>query len=174
MILSDEGTPAYYAGTVVDITERIAAEQALRDSEERYRNLVDNLAEGVFQVAADGKYISVNSALADMLGYDSPDELLTTAAQQRYVDPDLGRDFVGLLMEKGFVEGYEVALYRKSGDQDRSARRRSAGRRRFAADRFRPRFRQPRQDQGIDPDCAAGGRRAWHRPVERGGPPGCR
>jgi PAS domain S-box-containing protein len=52
-----------------DLTERKRAEEALRESEERYRTLVEQASDGVVVTDADGRCLSVNQAFADMLGY---------------------------------------------------------------------------------------------------------
>ncbi|HYM59429.1 MAG TPA: PAS domain S-box protein, partial [Thermoanaerobaculia bacterium] len=59
-----------------DITERRRAEQALQQSEEKYRNIFDYASTGIYQSTLDGQLITVNNALAQMLGYDSPEDLL--------------------------------------------------------------------------------------------------
>ena len=48
-----------------------AKEAALRASEEKYRSIVENATEGIFQTDPDGRIVMANPALADMLGYDS-------------------------------------------------------------------------------------------------------
>jgi PAS domain S-box-containing protein len=55
----------------VDITERKSTEAALQQSEERYRAIFDNAGVGIDMVDLDGRFIQVNRALADMLGYSS-------------------------------------------------------------------------------------------------------
>ena len=116
-ISNDDGTIHHYEGTVVDITARMAAEEALRESEERYRNLVGNLSEGIFQMTLEGEYISANSALADMLGYDSPDDLMTTVVnrKQLHPDPELAAEYADLLNKNGYVENFEAPIFQKSG-----------------------------------------------------------
>src|SRR5436305_9796397 len=59
-----------------DVTERRKAVRALRQAEEKYRSIFENAVEGIFQSTPDGRVISVNPALARILGYDSPDELI--------------------------------------------------------------------------------------------------
>ena len=58
-----------------DVTRRKQAESALRESEERFRMLVDSAPEGIF-VQADGRFLFVNPALARMLGAEKPEELV--------------------------------------------------------------------------------------------------
>lgn len=67
-VRDEHGSLLYFEGTLLDITERKRAEDALRQSEQRYRTLVDQCQDGVF-VAQDGRYIYVNQAFAHMLGY---------------------------------------------------------------------------------------------------------
>src|SRR5208282_4654734 len=63
-------------GSIVDITERKQAETALRESEARYRGLVDNATYGIYWEKPDGALVYANRALVHMLGYDSEEELL--------------------------------------------------------------------------------------------------
>jgi two-component system, cell cycle sensor histidine kinase and response regulator CckA len=63
-------------GSIVDITDRKRAEHALRESEARYRSLVNNATYGIYWVALDGEILQANPALAQMLGYESTSELL--------------------------------------------------------------------------------------------------
>ncbi|OPY70193.1 MAG: Sporulation kinase E [Syntrophorhabdaceae bacterium PtaU1.Bin034] len=72
----EKGAVRYVEGTAQDITEKWKAEKALRQAEEKYRQIYENAIEGIFQASPEGRLISANPALARILGYDSPRDLL--------------------------------------------------------------------------------------------------
>jgi PAS domain S-box-containing protein len=102
-----------------DITDRQKAEAALREAEEKYRNIYENALNGIFQTAADGKYISANPALADIYGYESPEELIAAQPNfqnQLYVDRNRREEFTSLMNEyDGILSNFESQVYRKDG-----------------------------------------------------------
>jgi diguanylate cyclase (GGDEF)-like protein/PAS domain S-box-containing protein len=103
---------------VRDISDRKIAEKALRESEGKYRSLFENVVEGIFQTTRDGRFLSANPFLADLLGFDSPQELmgtLTNLGEQHYADPQDREKFKEVLEAKGFVRGFETCLLRKDG-----------------------------------------------------------
>lgn len=107
-----------YDGIVVDITDRKRAEEALRQAEEKYRGIFENAVEGIFQLTPEGRYITVNPALAHTHGYDSPEEMLSDARfipDQAYVKPELHEEFVREMKERGEIKNFEVELYRAGG-----------------------------------------------------------
>jgi diguanylate cyclase (GGDEF)-like protein/PAS domain S-box-containing protein len=59
-----------------DITERKRAEEALRESEERYHSLFDGMMDGVYRSTHEGKFLDVNPAMVRMFGYSSREEML--------------------------------------------------------------------------------------------------
>ena len=126
--LQDNGTPQFdseglfvgYIGHCLDISELKLAEEALRRSEEKYRNIFINAQEGVFQTSVDGTYISVNPALAKMYGFDTPEELMNSRfdiAQDAYSDPRERENFIRLMEDQGFVKGYEYEVKQKDGQK---------------------------------------------------------
>ena len=72
---NDEGRILFYEGTMRDITKRREAEQALAESEERYRTVIEHSNDGI-AIARGGVHEYVNSRFVTMFGYDSPDEIV--------------------------------------------------------------------------------------------------
>jgi len=62
-----------------DITDQRRAAEALRLAEEKYRNIFENAVEGIFQSTPDGRFISVNAAMARIYGYASPEDMIRAA-----------------------------------------------------------------------------------------------
>src|SRR5438552_9856468 len=60
--------------------EREHAEDARREAERKYRDIFENAVEGIFQTRPDGGFITANPALARMLGFESPEELIRARA----------------------------------------------------------------------------------------------
>jgi PAS domain S-box-containing protein len=101
-----------------DITDRKKAEKALQEAESRYRNIFDGALEGMFQTSPEAKALIVNPALAKMLGYDSPDDLLATvtnAIDDVWADPEEHARFTRQIMADGTVRGFEAKFKRKDG-----------------------------------------------------------
>ncbi|BCR03828.1 hypothetical protein DESUT3_08970 [Desulfuromonas versatilis] len=67
--------PLYCIAVIQDVTDRKKAEEALRESEERFRSIFENAAAGMGVIAVDGRFLQVNQALCRFLGY-SREELL--------------------------------------------------------------------------------------------------
>ena len=88
----------------------------LRKSEEKYRGIFENALEGLFQNTVEGRFLSVNPAMAHILGYDSPEELIssmTDIKKQLFVNPDSSDELFTVMAGQGNVSGYEVQIYRK-------------------------------------------------------------
>jgi len=100
------------------ITERQHAEEALHQSEAKYRSIFENAVEGIFQSTPDSQLIAVNPAMARIFGFASPEEMVrevTNIGRQLYINYENRRRFEKLLAEHGTVRGFESQFYRKDG-----------------------------------------------------------
>ena len=109
-----------YEGIFEDITDRKLLEDQLLQAQEKYRDIVENAVVGIFQSTPEGRYISVNPAMANMLGYDSPQDLvasITDITQQVYVDPKSREELKRMARERGVATNFECEAYRKDGSK---------------------------------------------------------
>ena len=80
--------------------------------------LCENEVLGIYQTSAAGRYVIANPALAHILGYDSPEDLInsiTDIDRQIFVDPSRQREFHRLLEETGSVKNFVAELFRRDG-----------------------------------------------------------
>lgn len=108
----------YALEAIEDRTERRQAEKDLREAEEKYRSIFENAVEGIVQTTSDGRFVTVNPSFARMLGYDSPEELVSVihdTGSQVWLHPERREEFRRLLGDQGVVKGLETELRRKDG-----------------------------------------------------------
>jgi diguanylate cyclase (GGDEF)-like protein/PAS domain S-box-containing protein len=94
-----------------DISERKAAER-------KYQEIFEGALEGFFQTTPEGRFLTVNRALATILGYDSPQDLIasvTDVAQDVWVNADERARLLRQLEEQGYIQDYECRFKRKDG-----------------------------------------------------------
>ncbi|MCX8110708.1 MAG: PAS domain S-box protein [Syntrophorhabdaceae bacterium] len=92
----------------------------LKESEEKYRNIVECAVEGIFQVTENGRFIMANKSLSKILGYESPDELINNVkdyGREMFVDKDERENFESMLKSSGYVENYETRFFRRDGSK---------------------------------------------------------
>ncbi len=105
-------------GDSQEMTAKRSVEEALRLAEEKYRYIYENVSEGIFQMSLDGRFISANPALARILGFDSPDELIariTNIGKQLCVSERRRKEYMRLMESEGFARAFEVQFYCEDG-----------------------------------------------------------
>jgi len=107
-------TPELNGGLIIhfsDITER-------KKAHEPYKDIFEGALEGINRVSPQGQYLAVNPALAEMLGFDSAEEMKsfrTDLAKQVWLDPNEHLRFRELLERRGVIRDYECRYVRKDG-----------------------------------------------------------
>ncbi|MBP7529473.1 MAG: PAS domain S-box protein, partial [Syntrophorhabdaceae bacterium] len=99
-----------------DITARKKAQESLRESEEKYRSIFENVVEGIFQTLPEGRFLSINPAMARIYGFASPEEMITDITNigtQIYVNPGDRKKYHEIIEKKGTVSGFEIEAYKK-------------------------------------------------------------
>ena len=89
-----------------------------RGDELSYESFFMNAVEGLFQSTMSGKFITVNPALAKMLGYDGPEDMISMLQDlkfQLYVDPSDRDRLVAILKEEGSITDFETQFICKDG-----------------------------------------------------------
>jgi PAS domain S-box-containing protein len=115
--ISWRGSPATL-NFLNDITERKRAEESLKKSEEKYREVFENAAVGIFQTSIQGRLLVANSALTKMFGFASPEEMTADVADlgtQLYARSEDRERLKRLLVEHDRVDNFEVEGRKKDG-----------------------------------------------------------
>lgn len=100
---------------MLTVTHDVTAHRA---AEEKFYNLFENAVEGMFQATPEGRYLSVNPALARMYAYESPAEMMEEVhdiSRQLYVHPERREIFKQLIAEHGMAKAFEFQARRKDG-----------------------------------------------------------
>jgi PAS domain S-box-containing protein len=118
MVFRDEnGKALRYEGTMLDVTKRREAEEALLESEAKFRNIVLNAIEGIFQTDPLGRFTHANPSFARIHGYDSPAEIKDSIfAKDLFADPSDHSRLIELLRASGSVQNFEARLKTRSGN----------------------------------------------------------
>ena len=102
--------------TFTDISARKKAESMLKKSEKDYRDLVDNSLVGIYKTGMDGKILFANHSMANIFGYDSPEDIKKTLITTRYKNLEDRENILKKLMDDGKLEEYEVETIKKNGE----------------------------------------------------------
>jgi PAS domain S-box-containing protein len=101
------------------LEEMVVARTAqMVQEQEKFKAIFENSPDGIFQINADGHFLTANPALAAIYGYASPAELiaqLTDLRTQLYVEPDRWPEFQKRMQQERIVRGFESEIKRKDG-----------------------------------------------------------
>ena len=100
-----------------NILRRKSAEKNLRESEEKFKSLANNLNVGIYRntVGAKGKFIEANPAIVEMFGFDSREEFLKVRVSDLYKNPYDRNEYNAKILKEGAVINKELQLQKKDG-----------------------------------------------------------
>ena len=115
VLIEWEGRPATL-NFLSDITSRKRAEEELRVSDEKYRNLAENPFVGIFRTALDdGTFLYSNQKNAEIIGYDSPQDLIGKLRAADFYPSEARAELLDILRREGKVEDFETELVLEGG-----------------------------------------------------------
>ena len=110
-VWNEAGEITHFVAIKQDITERLEAEDALRNSEQNFREIFEQMQEGVFRATADGELVLVNSQFAALLNFDSPERILgTNLFKDGFFSEDSLARIKGELEAKDELHNVEAAM----------------------------------------------------------------
>jgi PAS domain S-box-containing protein len=104
-VRDEQGITTSYRGIIRDITDKKRMEEAIRESEKRYRSIIELNRAGYFRIDRDGRFVDVNNAWLTMHKYSSKDEIIGKHFSVTQVETDLG---VAEQIVKDILEGKTI------------------------------------------------------------------
>jgi PAS domain S-box-containing protein len=107
-----------YWAILNDVTDKIKSENALRKSEEKYRSIFNNAPLGIFRSTPKGRFLEMNQALADMIGYETPEQAISSIAdiaKDIYVKTNERKTIVSQIISQDNYQKFENVYKRKDG-----------------------------------------------------------
>jgi PAS domain S-box-containing protein len=118
MLRMDDNRNMKLVGSLTDMEDRQRAEKALAEAERKYRSIWENAASGIYQITADGQFLSVNPAMARIFGYDGADYLqreVKNVHQELFVHPQERLRAIRNEESEGSASVVESQAYRRDG-----------------------------------------------------------
>ncbi|MFW9866308.1 MAG: PAS domain S-box protein [Candidatus Thorarchaeota archaeon] len=111
-----EGKVVQVITIIRDITERKEMEDQLKESEEKYRNMVNNLDVAFYQGKYKGKLLMHNQALNRIIGLKPDESIIGAQANQFFIDETMMEKYYRRLEEKGYIRNFITQIKKKNGD----------------------------------------------------------
>ena len=122
LIREESGVASRCITQIVDITDSTAAQELLRSSEMRYRQLFERIPVAMYRSSPEGEILAANPALKDLMGYSDEEDLLALAAYDVYVNPAARSRWIEEINRSGTVIARPVSSEWRSRTSSASMR----------------------------------------------------
>ena len=99
----------------IEVADRKQAQQALQESEEKYRDLIENSPDLRFRTDMEGKIVFISQSVHKLSGYSVEEAIGMNMTQEIFENPKERKRFLSLLQKDGLVDNFETQLTRKNG-----------------------------------------------------------
>jgi len=119
MVRDEHGKPTLIFGVFRDITERKMLEDEIQASEKQHKALLNSISDGVYQCVPglEGAFTYINLAGAEILGYNSPTEVIGTRVVDIYVNSQDRNELIETLNKEGVCKDYTAFCKKKNGER---------------------------------------------------------
>jgi len=114
-IMDDDGDIYAGMGLIEDITERKEAQEALKESEKKYRRIIEHMDDVYYRADMEGNLVMASPSGKDMLGYEI-DNIVGDRIESLYVNEEDRKEFLKEIERKGSIKNFETDLERKDGE----------------------------------------------------------
>ena len=112
---NEDGSPALISGTNTNITERKKVENALRESEEKYRTIFENVQDVFYKIDLEGTIQEISPSVKYFSGFNR-EALIGESVYKIYNHPDEREVFLNEIKKNGIVKDYEISLRNNLGE----------------------------------------------------------
>jgi len=113
----DSGAISHFISVKEDISQRLAVEATLAETDRRFRSLFHGVPVGLYRTSPNGRLLDANETMARMLGHSSLEELCRLPADALYANPGDRRRHLSMVEEAGDVHGEDVVFERRDGSR---------------------------------------------------------